>query len=50
MLYLGEIEDMADAILLGKPPRVSLADSRGNVAMILALPFSESKGRPMRMS
>ncbi|MBU2610641.1 MAG: Gfo/Idh/MocA family oxidoreductase [Chloroflexi bacterium] len=36
-LYLGEVEDMADAILLGKPPRVSLTESRGNVATILAL-------------
>ncbi len=36
-LYLGEVEDMADAILLGKPSRVSLTESRGNVATILAL-------------
>ncbi len=36
-LYIGEVEDMADAILLGKAPRVSLADSRGNVAAICAL-------------
>jgi len=36
-LYLGEVEDMSDAILLGKPPRVSLSDSRGNIATILAL-------------
>jgi len=27
-LYIGEVEDMADAILLGKAPRISLADSR----------------------
>ncbi len=26
-LYLGEVEDMADAILLGKTPRISLEDS-----------------------
>ena len=31
-LYLGEVEDMADAILDGKPPRVSLGDSRANVS------------------
>jgi len=37
VLYLGEVEDMSDAILLGKPPRVSLSDSRGNIATILAL-------------
>jgi predicted dehydrogenase len=36
-LYLGEVEDMADAILLGKKPRISLDDSRANVAAILAL-------------
>ncbi len=36
-LYIGEIEDMADAVLLGKKPRVSLADSRGNVAAIVGL-------------
>lgn len=37
MLYLGEVEDMCDAILLGEPPRISLSDSRGNIAAILAL-------------
>jgi xylose dehydrogenase (NAD/NADP) len=36
-LYHGEVEDMADAILAKKPPRVSLADSRGNIAVIQAL-------------
>jgi predicted dehydrogenase len=36
-LYLGEVEDMCDAVLLGKPPRISLADSRGNIAAILGL-------------
>lgn len=36
-LYSGEVEDMADAVLLGKPPRISLADSRGTVAAILGL-------------
>jgi xylose dehydrogenase (NAD/NADP) len=36
-LYTGEVEDMADAILLGQPPRMSLEDSRGNVGTILAL-------------
>jgi predicted dehydrogenase len=46
-LYLGEVEDMADAILLGKPPRISLADSRGNVAAITALLRSAREGRPV---
>jgi len=49
MLYLGEVEDMADAILLGRPPRISLADSRANVAAILALLRSASEGRPVKM-
>jgi predicted dehydrogenase len=37
LLYIGEVEDMADAILLGSEPRISLEDSRANVAVILAL-------------
>ncbi len=49
-LYLGEVEDMADAVLLGKPPRVSLADSRGNVATIVALLRSAREGRPVALS
>lgn len=48
-LYLGEVEDMADAILLGKPPRVSLADSRENVATILALIRSAREGRAVAL-
>ena len=36
-LYSGEVEDMADAVLLGQAPRVTLADSRANVAAIQAL-------------
>ena len=48
-LYQGEVEDMADAILDGKPPRISLADSRANVAAILALLESARTGRPVQM-
>ena len=44
-LYIGEVEDMADAILLGKPPRVSLEDSRVNTATILALLKSAQSGK-----
>ena len=33
-LYEGEVEDMANAILHGTAPRVSLADSRGNTATL----------------
>jgi len=50
LLYLGEVEDMADAVLLGKPPRISLADSRANVATILALLQSARQGRPVMMT
>jgi predicted dehydrogenase len=46
-LYLGEVEDMADAIQHGRPPRVSLADSRGNAAALLALLRSAREGRPV---
>ena len=48
-LYSGEIEDMADAILLGKPPRVSLEDSRGTCAALVALLQSASENRPVRL-
>ena len=48
--YLLEIEDMADAVLQGKPPRVSLADSRHNVAAIVALLQSARAGRPIRLA
>jgi D-xylose 1-dehydrogenase (NADP+, D-xylono-1,5-lactone-forming) len=48
-LYLGEIEDMADAVLDGKAPRISLADSRGNVAAIVALLESARQGRPIAL-
>ena len=44
-LYIGEVENMADAILLGKPPRVSLEDSRVNTATILALLKSAQSGK-----
>jgi D-xylose 1-dehydrogenase (NADP+, D-xylono-1,5-lactone-forming) len=46
-LYIGEVEDMADAILLGKDPRVSLDDSRANVAVINALLESARTGGPV---
>ena len=49
-LYLGEVEDMADCILKGKAPRVTLADSRANIAAILALLESAKKGQPVTLS
>ena len=45
--YVSEVEDLADAILLGKPPIVSLADSRLNTAAILALFESAKIGKPV---
>ena len=48
-LYLGEVEDMADAILLGRDPRVSLEDSRANVAAISALLESAKTGMPVKL-
>jgi len=47
--YKGEVEDMADAILLGKPTHVSLADSRANTAAILALFESAKTGKPIKL-
>ncbi len=47
--YIGEVEDMADAILLGKPPRMSLADSRSEIAATLALFESARSGRPVAL-
>lgn len=46
-LYEGEVEDIADAILLGKPPRIGLADSQGNVATIVALLDSARLDKPV---
>ncbi len=45
--YVSEVEDMADAVLLGKLPHVSLEDSRANVAAILALFESAKSGKPV---
>jgi D-xylose 1-dehydrogenase (NADP+, D-xylono-1,5-lactone-forming) len=49
-LYLPEIEDLGRAILEGTPPRVSLADSRGNVATILALLESARTRQPVTLA
>jgi len=49
-LYLGEVENMADAILNGQPPRISFADSRGNLKTILALLESAREARPVRIN
>ena len=49
-LYLGEVEDMADAILLGREPRISLEDSRANVAVITALLESARSGKLVKLT
>jgi len=46
-LYIGEVENMADAILLGKEPRISLEDSRANVNVITSLLESARVGKPV---
>jgi xylose dehydrogenase (NAD/NADP) len=48
-LYLGEVEDLTDAITLGKAPRISLEDSRANVATITALLESARTGAVVKM-
>jgi D-xylose 1-dehydrogenase (NADP+, D-xylono-1,5-lactone-forming) len=49
-LYIGEVEDMADAILLGHEPRISLEDSRANVVVISALLESVRSGTPVSVN
>ncbi len=48
-LYVGEVEDMADAILSGKPQRMSLDDSCANVAAMVALLESARAGKPVSL-
>jgi D-xylose 1-dehydrogenase (NADP+, D-xylono-1,5-lactone-forming) len=50
MLYLYEVEDMADAILLGHAPRISLKDSRNTIKTIQALLESARTGKPVELS
>ena len=45
--YSSEVEGMADAILMSKPPIISIADSRANVAAILALFRSAESKKPV---
>jgi predicted dehydrogenase len=48
--FLLEIEDIAASVRTGRPSRVSLAESRGNVATIVALLQSAREGRVVRLS
>lgn len=45
--YIGEVEDMADAILLGRQPRMSLADSRDIIETIVGLFESARTRKPV---
>lgn len=47
VLYSGELDDLADAAQTGQAPRVSLADSRGTVAAIVALYEAARTGQPV---
>jgi predicted dehydrogenase len=47
--YALEVEDVADAVLEGKAPRVSLGESRGNMGALVALLRSARDGRPVRV-
>ena len=49
-LYIGELDDLADAAAGVREPRVTLADSRGNVATIVALYESARTGRPVAVA
>ena len=48
-LYRGEIEDMEQAVLDKRAPRISLENSRANVATILALLESAKRGQPVKL-
>lgn len=48
-LYVGEIEDMADAILEGQPPLVTPEDSIANVRALTALYRSAREGKPITL-
>jgi len=48
--FLLEIEDLCAVVRSGRPPRMSLADSRANVAALLAFQRSAREGRPVRLA
>ncbi|MEJ5202912.1 MAG: Gfo/Idh/MocA family oxidoreductase [Anaerolineales bacterium] len=49
-LYLGEIENMADAILDGIPPRIDLQESKQNITTLKALYTSAGQNTAIRLS
>jgi xylose dehydrogenase (NAD/NADP) len=48
-LYIGEVEDMYDAIVENKPSRMSLEDSRANIAVILGFLKSAETGKIVKI-
>jgi predicted dehydrogenase len=48
-LYLGEVEDLYDAAVQGKPQRIPLSDTRNNIATIRALIASAERGAPVSL-
>lgn len=49
-LYLGEVQDIEAAVMDGRPTRVSLADSRGNIATLVALHQAARTGRVVALA
>ncbi len=48
-LYLGEVEDLYDAAVYGKPQRVPLSDTRQNIATIRARLASAKEDAPVKL-
>lgn len=48
-LYFGEVADICNAVLNNEAPRISLTDSYGNIAAILALRQSAVSGKPVSL-
>ncbi len=49
-LYLGEVQDIEAAVMDGRPTRVSLGDSRGNIATLVALHEAARTGRVVALA
>ena len=49
-LYLGEVQDIEATVLDGRPPQVSLADSRGTVAALVAIQQAARSGQAVSLA
>jgi xylose dehydrogenase (NAD/NADP) len=49
LLFVRQVEDLIAAALDGRPPAVSLQESRGNAAALAALYRSSRDGRPVQL-